>query len=538
MKKGIWTRVVSLLLGVLFAFGLAGCDFLEEWYAEESGTESADSESSDGSDTDEDEEEKEAPPAPKPLPKPQEPDPEKTVLKYETDAIGHKVAYYTDGTYDDLGRVVPLDFASPDPETQYGYQSLAAEYNGASLCKFYKDLYAVSTEFHNSEKTLSVVTEAYEGETYEVAELTELDYGKYGMNGEQALAVWKIFGDENPLFYWMDIYVDYSDGAGKMTYYVDPAYASYTIRRQANAAIEEMALECDSYLSGLTTIEERALTIYDYIIGAIDYAYDDYGYVVEESWAYNIAGGAMKGYGVCECYAETYAYFCGLFGLDCLNVVGMAGEEGAPQNEWGPHAWNYVRLNEKWYAVDATWADYPDDAAFDGGDVLLRNYFGIERAEYAATHKADLPVADWTGTGNLPEEESWGVAYQCPLPTLSGELSPVRLTEENGESKIVGSLDEAFALMTNEGGRYEITLYPQTTVTEATGLIIYPKAAEIFTATTLPKVAYLTIKGSDAKYSMELLCDHSIKLQSNVTLDGVDCNTASWNKNGYSLRVV
>ncbi len=465
---------------------------------------------------------------PDPDPTPNPPDPEKTLLRTEIDAIGHEVAYYSDGTYEDLGRKTPLNFASPLPETQYGYQSLKNEYNGTGLCNFYEDLYDAATAFHNS--TTSVQVETNERGTF--AELTSIDYGKYGLSGEQAIAVWKVFTDENPIFYWMSNSIG---GSGDKLYaYVDVEYADYAVRAESNAAIKAMANECDTYLSGLTTVTERALTIYDYIISKIDYAYDENGYVVGERWAYNIAGGATKGYGVCECYAETYDYFCGLFGIECLNVVGDAGSATDTDN-WGGHAWNYIQLDGKWYAVDATWADQPDNESY-GGDLLLREYFGIERAEYHATHVVDPATADWKNEREDDDNFKWGVEYQCPMPTLSGELCPVRLTEEGGETKIVGSLEEAFALMTNEEGRYEITLYPHTTVTEnSTELIIYPFEAKIFTATTLPKVAHITLNGSNPSYYMKLVSTNPLTLQSNLTLAGIVCDTSSWNTNGYRI---
>ncbi len=551
MKNKKILRLVGCLMAIC-AFGtLTGCEFIDEFM----GTFSSSSESSSSSSSDDeepsdgetpegnggegggDENENEnggeggdenpvvpEPVEPAPEPEPNPPDPEKTLVKTETDAIGHEVAYYSDGTYEDLGRKIPLNFDSPLPETQYGYQSLKTEYNGGNLCKFYEDLYDVTAEFHNS--TTSVAVEYEDGEYY--AELTSVDYGKYGLTDEQAVAVWKVFTDENPIFYWMDRII--GPWEGDLYMYVDVAYANYAVRAESNAAIKAMANECDTYLSGLTTVTERALTIYDYIIGKIDYAYDEHGYVVEESWAYNVAGGATKGYGVCECYAETYAYLCGLFGIECLNVVGMAGDANDAQG-WGGHAWNYVRLDGGWYAVDATWADQPDDRAY-GGDLLLRQYFGIERADYHATHEVDPPTAQWNGSSL----KDWGIEYQCPMPTLSGELCPVRLTEEGGASKIVGSLEEAFSLMTNAGGRYEITLYPHTTVTENSDLIIYPCEAKIFTATTLPRVAHITIKGSDSSHYMELLSANPLKLQSNLTLEGITCDTGRWNRNGYQIK--
>ncbi len=450
-------------------------------------------------------------------------DPEKTVEREIVDDIGHKVVYYSDGSYEDLGRVEPLNFATPVPETQHGYQSLAKDKDGESLCALYKDFYTVASEFHGSKRDVTVEKDE-EGGSYAV--IADIDYGKYNLSDDQAMAVWKVFGDENPIFYWADIYLYCGDG--EFSYLVDPAYAKYADREVANKAIKKMAEECDGYLSGLTTITERALTIYDYVLDTIDYAYEEDGVtVVEESWAYNIGGGATTGFGVCETYAETYAYLCNMFGIKCLNVVGYAGEAGDEAN-FGGHAWNYLCLEEKWYAVDITWAD---NGAFD------RWYFGIPLDDYTATHKLDLPT------------KKWGVEYQCAMPALSGELIPVLVGEEDGEKKMLSTIDEAFKSMTNEQGRYEVILYPETTVAKKSALSIY-NYGDYFTTAKLPKVAHITFVGSyqydpveNAEYPAQLDADNKVQLQCDVTLidayvylyTDMTGEEEVWIKNGYKV---
>ena len=64
------------------------------------------------------------------LPPVEEPDPEKELIGRETDALGHEIARYSDGSWEDLGRVEPIDFTPKAPETKLGYQSLAKETGG------------------------------------------------------------------------------------------------------------------------------------------------------------------------------------------------------------------------------------------------------------------------------------------------------------------------------------------------------------------------------------------------------------------------
>ncbi len=51
---------------------------------------------------------------------------------------------------------------------------------------------------------------------------------------------------------------------------------------------------------------------------------------------------------VCEAYARAFKVLCDKASIPCVLVDGYATED---------HMWNYVQLDEKWYAVDVTWND-------------------------------------------------------------------------------------------------------------------------------------------------------------------------------------
>lgn len=394
------------------------------------------------SSSEEDEEETEEQPVlPTPtLPdEPQSPDATKTLLRTETDAIGHKVAYYTDGTFEDLGRVTPLDF-SPKPATeQYGYQYFADLPNGTGLCGLYEAMYALVSEFATSGKNLKA-TEGY-------YRLTALDYGEHNLTMEQAVSVWKIFRMEYPEYYYIHNVVQYNESSEKLYILISEEYASATVRAQIQEGIEETAYDCDEYLSGLTTETERALTIYEYVIQSLDYAYEADGVTPEDAaWAHNLAG-TVRGEGVCETYAKAFDFYCRLFGLESLVVVG----DGVQGDERGGHAWNVVRLDGSWYNIDATWGDQ---------DYIWREWFGTDAAEFAVYHEIQLPTS------------GWGVDYQYALPEMAKkELSPVLFRENYGEWEWLSHIDEAFAKMKNGDSRYEVNLSPDTTVSRFYGSV-------------------------------------------------------------------
>lgn len=441
---------------------------------------------------------------------PNEPNKDKLVLRELTDEIGHKIVYYTDGTFEDLGRIEPIDFSATPLEEQYAYNALKAEKKGEALRAFYADLFTEANKFHNSGADLKVEEDGY----YIVA---MLDYSKWGLTNKEAFSVWNVFANENPVYYWISPQLSYTDQ--HLYLLADTSYAKAEDRKFIQTKIKEMAFDCDKYLSGTTPLVERALTIYDYLIYAIEYAYETDGVTPSDAnWAHNITGGALYGKGVCEAYAQTYDYFCQLFGLDCITVTGTLEDSLGTVEK---HAWNYLCLDENWYAVDVT-----------GGDqqYLLRSYFGQELSEHYDTYIAD-------------NNSIMGLTYQCVLPVLSQGLCPVLLSKDGGTPLMQPSIDAAFKQMTDEKGRYVITLYPDTKVTAEKGETIYHIGAKIFSTETLPKVNFITFRGwreyADSThtlyYQAELKTAKPITLQCNVRMDKVTYSETSWIKNGYVL---
>ena len=75
---------------------------------------------------------------------------------------------------------------------------------------------------------------------------------------------------------------------------------------------------------------------------------------------------------VCEGYAKACQYLLDSAGIENIIVTGTAtNNNGETEN----HAWNYVKINDAWYALDVTW----DDPIIIGGgnlsDEMRYQYF-------------------------------------------------------------------------------------------------------------------------------------------------------------------
>lgn len=89
----------------------------------------------------------------------------------------------------------------------------------------------------------------------------------------------------------------------------------------------------------------------------------DYESTISKNNIYDIYGALVLRECVCEGYAKAFQYIMNEVGIDNVIVIGTGTNSmGKTEN----HAWNYVKLNEKWYAVDVTW----DDPVLIGDGIL------------------------------------------------------------------------------------------------------------------------------------------------------------------------
>ncbi len=450
------------------------------------------------------------------LPPTSSPDSEKELIKTETDSIGHKIAYYSDGSWEDLGRELPIDYTPDAPTTKQGYQALQKEARAAVFTQFYTQAFEQARRFHASSDTVVADKHGYYS-------LPALDTKAYGLTMDELTSVWGTMKQDYPEFYWMSnqVYAMGVDGRADEFYVcLDEAYSKGQVRKIIQSKIEQSVLECDKYVNGLMSEAERALTVHDYLVADITYAYESDGVTpVDEAWAHNIEGWANRNSGVCETYAETFTFLCGLFDVEAATVVGVAAETGV----MGGHAWNMLKLDNEWHAVDVTWDDGLEKSE---PDLVSREWFGVPATEFGYTHVADTP------------ENGWGVRYQTALPKLSEKgLSPVLWRAEGGTSTWSISIDKAFEKMTDEGGRYEITLYPKSKILSDYRLTLYPDGARFSAA--MPKVASLTFKGNfiyidgNMGYMPKLTCNTAWTLNGDLTLDCVYLSTYGLQENGH-----
>ncbi len=118
--------------------------------------------------------------------------------------------------------------------------------------------------------------------------------------------------------------------------------------------IDEAILEIQQIRNQV--LKERKLNTYDNIKMVHDYLIEhlEYDTTLLQKNIYNIYGAMVNQKAVCEGYARSFKYLMDSLGIPCTLVIGKGtNSEGKTEN----HAWNYVQVDNYWYAVDCTWDD-------------------------------------------------------------------------------------------------------------------------------------------------------------------------------------
>lgn len=156
----------------------------------------------------------------------------------------------------------------------------------------------------------------------------------------------------------MYLNIETTTQGNKVTYYVyinSGNEANYLIdefssKNQINNAIDEIEQIRNQIL------QNRKSNTYDNIKMVHDYLIEnvEYDTTISKSNIYNIYGAMVNNVAVCEGYARSFKYLMDCLGIPCTLVIGKGtNSEGRTEN----HAWNYVQINDYWYAVDTTWDD-------------------------------------------------------------------------------------------------------------------------------------------------------------------------------------
>ena len=144
-------------------------------------------------------------------------------------------------------------------------------------------------------------------------------------------------------------------GPEEGTHYLQAGFNNKTDVVVAEDKINTIANSITMNLNG--SVSSNIKKIHDYLVDNIVYDEND------SIQSHTIYGAFINKTAVCDGYTKAYKFLLDYMGIHCVQVCGTAvNSAGVIEN----HTWNYVFVNNLWYAVDTTW----DDPIITGGGYL------------------------------------------------------------------------------------------------------------------------------------------------------------------------
>lgn len=169
---------------------------------------------------------------------------------------------------------------------------------------------------------------------------------------------------------------------------------------------------------------EQLLLAHDKLIHDVYY---DFEY---EDLSFHAYGMLANGKGVCQGYSEIIYMMAKEFGIEAWFCSSKANGEidinGVPQMVG--HIWNYIKLDDEWYHLDATWND-PDSSEKNAGiyDLAYHGYF-LVTDETMSDHETEYewivtldkkPVCD---SDKYEKNHFFNIAQLCEITYGDGYL--------------------------------------------------------------------------------------------------------------------
>ncbi|MEA1987435.1 MAG: transglutaminase domain-containing protein [Candidatus Marinimicrobia bacterium] len=148
-------------------------------------------------------------------------------------------------------------------------------------------------------------------------------------------------------------------------------------------------------INGVNDDFEKVKVLHDWV--ALNIEYDIQGYFGNSKIEYDPYDVMKSGKSVCEGYSNIMKTLCDLAKIECVKISGYGRGVGfnifSEIEKLQPnHAWNVVKIKNKWYLVDATW----DAGHLDGKKFKRKystNYLFLEPEKFIYTH--------------FPEDSKW-----------------------------------------------------------------------------------------------------------------------------------
>lgn len=147
-----------------------------------------------------------------------------------------------------------------------------------------------------------------------------------------------------------------SIGPEQGTHYLQEGFNSKSDVLLAEEQINSIIYSITNNFQGNTY--DKIRLAHNYLVDNLSYDENDQGIN-----SHNIYGAFIDNVVVCDGYAKAYKVLLDCMGIHCVQICGIATNSVDVVES---HTWNYVLIDNVWYAVDVTW----DDPIITGGGFL------------------------------------------------------------------------------------------------------------------------------------------------------------------------
>jgi hypothetical protein len=205
------------------------------------------------------------------------------------------------------------------------------------------------------------------------------------------------------------------------------SYTMYNAFCDTSLSAKCRKLLTDITNDGMTELEKEK-AIHDYLVLNTAYDYDNYRQGTIPDKSYTHKGVIFDGVGVCAGYASATKLLMNMAGIECVTVIGTAGNGGG-------HAWNIIKINGAYYNLDTTWDDpVPNKAGY-----VRYNYFNISDETLSKDHnweKGKYPSCAADMVPALYGGKEFDVYLDDEIiPTLDEKLLEKMLTRVDGDEE-------------------------------------------------------------------------------------------------------
>lgn len=258
------------------------------------------------------------------------------------------------------------------------YQDKEKLKTGTYKVEFGNTFHSLLSQKNGDEELKNQYQSAIEALVYENPDIYFLDVTKMYINIEKLT---KITGTKYNVFI---------DNGNEISYLAEGFYSKEDVEK-CEQQIKKIKNQIVTQLEGKRDYDKIKL-IHNYLIDTIEYEE-----TLTEEHIYDIYGALINKKSVCEGYAKAFQYLMNEVGIENTIVIGKGTNS---KNQTENHAWNYVKLNGQWYAIDVTW----DDPIITGGGKLTNK----ARYEYflrgsRTMNKNHSPSGKFTHDGQIFE---------------------------------------------------------------------------------------------------------------------------------------